>query len=53
MQTLVKPLLEPDLAQGRGSPAHVTDARKEIPKETPNRRVKAFIMGAISYDVPT
>ena len=53
MQTLVKPLLEPDLAQGRGSPAHVTDARKEIPKETPNRRAKAFIMGANSCDAPT
>ena len=31
----------------------MTDSRKEIPKETPNRRAKAFIMGAISYDVPT
>ena len=52
MQTLVKPLLELTLPKGElPSPC---DRRPEgAPEGTPNRRVKAFIMGAISYDVPT
>ena len=52
MQTLVRPLLELTLPKGElPSPC---DRRPEgAPEGTPNRRVKAFIMGAISYDVPT
>ena len=52
LHAIVIPLLELTLPKGElPSPC---DRRPEgAPEGTPNRRVKAFIMGAISYDVPT
>ena len=52
MQTLVKPLLELTLPKGE-LPSPCDQLPEGAPEGIPNRRAKAFIMGAISYDVPT
>ena len=52
MQTQVKPLLELTLPKGE-LPSPCDQLPEGAPEGIPNRRVKAFIMGAISYDVPT
>ena len=52
MQTMVKPLLELTLPKGE-LPSPCDQLPEGAPEGTPNRRVKAFIMGAISCDVPT
>ena len=52
MQTLVRPLLELTLPKGK-LPNPCDQLPEGAPDGTPNRRVKAVIMGAISYDVPT
>ena len=52
LHAIVIPLLELTLPKGElPSPC---DRRSEgSPEGSPNRRAKAFLMGAISYDVPT
>ena len=52
MLTLVKPLLELTLPKGE-LPSPCDQLPEGAPEGIPNRRAKAFIMGAISYDVPT
>ena len=52
MQTMVKPLLELTLPKGE-LPSPCDRLLEGAPEGTPNRRAKAFIMGAISYGVPT
>ena len=52
LQTLVKPLLELTLPKGE-HPSPCDQLPEGAPEGIPNRRAKAFIMGAISYDVPT
>ena len=52
LQTLVRPVLELTLPKGE-LPSPCDRLPEGSPEGSPNPRAKAFLMGAISYDVPT
>ena len=52
LAAIVSPLLELTLPKGE-LPSPCDRLLEGSPEGSPNRRAKAFLMGAISYDVPT